>query len=286
MPYNARNGMAWLQQLSAAYDFLRPVLEVALLAFLLYKGYALLARTQAIQLIKGAGFLAAVWGVSYALRLSTLQWALGFLAPGLVVAVAIVFQPELRKIFMHLGQTEFFRPNAKPTTGQQDAVLTAAEILSRKRRGMIAVFPRRANLKHVVETGTRLNAEISSSLIVALFEHDGPLHDGAVVIQNGRILAAGCFLPLSEQRDIRESFGARHRASLGMSEQSDSVTLVVSEETGSISIACDSRLYYDLQLAEAGRKLGELLDRESRRALDREDGALRSEGGRDVLVER
>ncbi|MCL2558804.1 MAG: diadenylate cyclase CdaA, partial [Treponema sp.] len=243
--------MAWIQRLFDLYDFLRPVLDVALLAFLLYKGYQLLARTQAIQLLKGAGLLGLLYGAAYFLRLNTLQWALGIIAPGLFIVVAIVFQPELRKIFMHLGRTEFFRPNAKPSGGQIDAVLTAAELLSRRRRGMIAVFERRSDLRGVSETGTRLNAEISSSLIVSLFEYDGPLHDGAVVIQGGRIVAAGCFLPLSDQQGIGANFGSRHRASLGISEQSDAAALVVSEETGAISIAVDSRLYYDLSLAEA-----------------------------------
>jgi len=281
--------MAWVQQLFTAYDFLRPVLDVALLAFLLYKGYQLLAKTQAIQLIKGAGFLVLVYGISYFLRLTTLQWVLNIMAPGLFIGIVIVFQPELRKIIMHLGQGEFFRPNSKPTIGQLETVLTAAELLSRQRRGMLVVFPRKISIKNVVETGTRINAEISSSLIVALFEFDGPLHDGAMVIQNGKIVAAGCFLPLSEQQDIRKNFGARHRASLGMSEQSDAVTLVVSEETGAISIAFDSRLYYDLSIAEVSRKIQELMDKDSRRAAEREGSAFKTvsmDGGKDILVER
>jgi len=280
--------MAWVQQLFTVYDFLRPVLDVSLLAFLLYKGYQLLAKTQAIQLIKGAGFLLLVYGIAYLFRLTTLQWVLNIMAPGLIIGVVIIFQPELRKIIMHLGQGEFFRPNSRPTTGQMEAVLTAAELLSRQRRGMLVVFPRKINIKNVVETGTRINAEISSSLIVALFEFDGPLHDGAMVIQNGRIVAAGCFLPLSEQQDIRKNFGARHRASLGMSEQSDAVTLVVSEETGAISIAFDSRLYYDLSVVEASRKLQELMEKD-RRTTERLGFTFKTvsvDGGKDVLVER
>ena len=280
--------MAWVQQLFTVYDFLRPVLDVSLLAFLLYKGYQLLAKTQAIQLIKGAGFLLLVYGIAYLFRLTTLQWVLNIMAPGLIIGVVIIFQPELRKIIMHLGQGEFFRPNSRPTTGQMEAVLTAAELLSRQRRGMLVVFPRKINIKNVVETGTRINAEISSSLIVALFEFDGPLHDGAMVIQNGRIVAAGCFLPLSEQQDILKNFGARHRASLGMSEQSDAVTLVVSEETGAISIAFDSRLYYDLSVVEASRKLQELMEKD-RRTTERLGFTFKTvsvDGGKDVLVER
>jgi len=190
------------------------------------------------------------------------------IAPGLFIAIAIVFQPELRKIFMRLGQTEFFRLNTTVYIGKLDAVITAAELLSQRRRGMLIVFPRKVNLKNIMETGTRINAEISSSLIVAIFEFDGPLHDGAMVIHNGKIAAASCFLPLSERQDIRKNFGTRHRASLGMAEQSDAVVLIVSEESGAISLAYDAKLYYDLSSAEVTRKLKELLDKGIRKEIE------------------
>ena len=263
--------MAWIQHLLNFFDLVRPILDVALLAFLLYKAYELFEKTQALQLVKGAGFLALVYGFAFLFKLTTLQWVLNILGPGLIIAVAIVFQPELRKIFMRLGQGELFRPDSRHNIGQLDAVITAAEMLSHKRRGLLVVFSRKTNIRNIIETGTKLNAEISSSLIVALYEFDGPLHDGAMIIQNGKIAAAGCFLPLSEQQDIRKSFGTRHRASLGMSEQSDAVVLIVSEETGAISIAYDSKLYYDLSTIEAARKLNDLLDKGSRKMADREE---------------
>jgi diadenylate cyclase len=256
--------MEWIQRFTSLYDFIRPLLDVAILAFLLYKAYELLVKTQAVQLVKGAGFLALVYGIALFFKLSTLQWLLTTLAPGLFIAIAIVFQPELRKIIIRLGQGDLFRPDHKPRIGQLEAVITAAEILSQQKRGMLVVFPRRINIKNIIDTGTRINAEISSSLIVTVFEFDGPLHDGAMVIQGDRISAAGCFLPLSEQQDIRKSFGTRHRASLGMTEQSDAVVLVVSEETGAISLAYDAKLYYDLSPIEVSRKLKELLDRGTR----------------------
>jgi diadenylate cyclase len=257
--------MVWIQNLLTVYDYLRPILDVALLAFLLYKGYELLAKTQALQLIKGAGFLVLVYGIAYLFKLTTVQWVLNILGPGLFIVVAIVFQPELRKIIMRLGQGNFFRSDTKSNIGQIEAVVAAAEVLSQEQRGMLVVFPRKTNIQSVIETGTKINADISSSLIVTIFEFDGPLHDGAIVIQNSRIVAAGCFLPLSEQQDIRKSFGTRHRASLGMSEQSDAVVLVVSEETGALSIAFDSRLYYDLSTIEVTRMLQEMLDRDNRK---------------------
>jgi diadenylate cyclase len=255
----------WFQRVSAIYDLIRPVFDVAILAFLLYKAYDLLVKTQAVQLVKGAVFLGLVYGIAFLFKFTTLLWILTMLAPGLFIAVAIVFQPELRQIIIRLGQGELFRPDNKPRIGQLEAVVTAAEILSQQRRGALVVFSRRVNIRNIIETGTRLNADISSSLIVTVFEFDGPLHDGAMIIQNGRIAAAGCFLPLSEQQGIKKSFGTRHRASLGMSEQSDAVILVVSEETGAISLAVDGKLYYDLSPIEITRKLRELLDRGARR---------------------
>jgi diadenylate cyclase len=279
--------MTWIQRLVTLYNLIRPIIDVALLAFLLYKGYELLVKTQALQLVKGAGFIVLVYGIAFLFKLNTLRWVLTIMMPGFFIAIAIVFQPELRKIIIHLGQGKFFRPDVKPRIGQLDAVVTAAELLAQERRGMLVVFPRKISIRNIIETGTRINAEISSSLIVAIFEFDGPLHDGAMVIQHGKIAAAGCFLPLSEQQDIRKSFGTRHRASLGMSEQSDAVVLVVSEETGAISLAYEAKLYYDLSPVEVTRKLKELLDRGSRKEAERSDISLENsplEEQKDALV--
>ena len=255
--------MAWFQRLISIYDLIRPVLDVALLAFLLYKGYELLEKTQALPLVKGAIFLAIVYGMAFFFKLTTLSWVLTTIAPVIFIVIAIVFQPELRKIFMRLGQVEFFRANTTVNIGKLDAVVTAAELLSQKRRGMIIVLPRKINIKNIIDTGTKINAELSSSLIMAIYEFPGPLHDGAMVIQGGKIIAAGCLLPLSERQDLRKNFGTRHMASLGMAEQSDAVVLIVSEERGAISLAYDAKLYYDLSTEEVTRKLKELLDKGS-----------------------
>jgi diadenylate cyclase len=249
-----------------------PILDVAILAFLIFKAYELLVKTQALQLVKGAVFLALIYGFAYIFKLTTVNWLLKALAPGLFIGIAIIFQPELRKIIMRLGLTEIFSPNNKPRTGQIEAVITAAEILSEQRRGMLIVFPRRTSISQIIGTGTRINGEISSTLIVTVFQFDGPLHDGAMVIQNGKIAAAGCFLPLSEQQDIRKNFGTRHRAALGTTEVSDAVVLVVSEETGAISVAFDSQIYYDLSSNDIQQKLRSILDKTTVR-----DGAVTKE---------
>jgi diadenylate cyclase len=249
-----------INRAQAIYNYLGPVLDVLALAFLIYKAYEILVKTQAVQLVKGAIFLALIYGAAYLLRLNTLTWALNMLAPGIIIAVAIVFQPELRKIVIRLGQGNWFRMGSKPRLSQLEAILTAAEILSSRKRGALVVFVRKIILKNIVDTGTRINADISSSMIITVFGHDTPLHDGAMVVQGGKILAAGCFLPLSEQQDIRRSFGTRHRAALGLSEEADAVILVVSEETGALSLAYDSKLYYDLSPSQIRRKLEELLE--------------------------
>jgi diadenylate cyclase len=240
--------------------YLRPILDVLLLAFLLYKTYQILVKTQAVSLIKGALLLGTFYAAALFLQLSTVSWILNALAPGLFIAVAIVFQPELRKIFMRLGQGSFFRGAARPRVGQIEVVITAAETLSGLRRGALMVFARNVGLKNIIDTGTKLDSLVSSSLVISIFSFDTPLHDGALIIQDGRVAAAGCFLPLSEQQDIRKSFGTRHRAALGLSEEADAVVLVVSEETGALSLAYDSKLYYGLSAEQVRRRLGDLLE--------------------------
>jgi diadenylate cyclase len=269
----------WFEAIKQFYKAINPLLDVAILAFLIYQVYRLLAKTEALQLVKGAGFLVLIFVAAYVLKLNTLLWILNMLAPGLLIAVAIVFQPELRKIIMQLGLTKIFRIDKKQRLGQLEAVITAAEILSDQRRGMLIIFTRRTNIKNIIETGTRINGDISSTLIVTVFQFDGPLHDGAMVIQNGRIAAAGCFLPLSEQQNIKQSFGTRHRAALGMTEQSDAVVLIVSEETGAFSLAYEAQLYYDLSPAEIQTKLRDLLDRPARGGASEssDDGARASD---------
>lgn len=264
--------MEFIKRLGLLYATIQPFLDITILAFILYSAYGILVKTQAIQLLKGAIYILIVYAIAFLLKLNTLLWLLNILAPGLVIGVAIVFQPELRKIFLKIGQSDWFKLGKRSKHSHLDSVLTAAEILSNRRRGMLAVFIRRNNLKDIAETGTRLNAELSSSLLVTVFGHDTPLHDGAAIIQGGRIVAAGCFLPLSEQQDIRKTFGTRHRAALGLSEETDAVIMIVSEETGAISLAYDSKLYYDLTSAEITRQLEGLLELGSELSPSEENG--------------
>lgn len=242
------------------YSQIKPFLDVGILAFLLYKVYDIVFRTNGIQIIKGAVLIGIAYAVAMLLRLETVLWLLNIIAPGLLVCFAIVFQPELRKIFIRLGQREWFTFGNRSKHTYVDSVLLAAEMLSKQKRGMLAVFVRSTKMEDLMDTGTRINADLSSNLLITIFGHDTPLHDGACFIQGGKIVAAGCFLPLSEQYDIKKTFGTRHRAALGLSEVTDSVVLVVSEESGAISLAYDSKLHYDLAMEELTRTLEHLLE--------------------------
>lgn len=252
--------MNQFETLIKIYDFIRPVLDIGIITFLLYKSYQLITKTNAIQLIRAAVVVVLSYAVAVILQLRTLLWIFSVIAPGLMMAFAIVFQPELRKVFLKLGQAEWFTFGSRAKHSYVDSVLIAAEMLSKQKRGMLAVFMRRTKLDNILSTGTRLNADLSSSLLVTIFGHNTPLHDGACFIQGGKILAAGCFLPVSEQYDIKKTFGTRHRAALGLCEVSDCVVLVVSEETGAYSLAYDSKLHYDLTMDQVTRILERQLD--------------------------
>ncbi len=252
--------MDWLNEIWVLRTIILPALDVMILAFLIFKGYQILVQTRAVQLVRGAFLVLITYGVAYFLDLRTLRTILDLLAPSLVIALAIIFQPELRKIFTRIGQRRILRLASGSEFHELDAVLSAAEVLSYRRRGALIVFVRNVGQKNIIETGTRLDAQISSSLILTIFSHDTALHDGAVVLDEGKVIAAGCFLPLSEQQDIRRSFGTRHRAALGLAEETDAVILIVSEETGTVSLAYDANLFYNLRMEDVRRRLAEHLE--------------------------
>ncbi len=254
--------MEWFSKVWIFSDVIRPILDIAILSFIIYRIYQILMQTRAVQLIKGAFLIAVVYAVAFFFRLETLLWILNRLATVIVIIIAIVFQPELRNIFMRIGQGEWFKLGERARPHHLESVLNAIEVLAGRKRGCLIVFTRKVGMKNIIESGTRLDATLSSSLILTVFGHDTPLHDGAVVIQSGKgkIVAAGCFLPLSEQLDVRRNFGTRHRAALGLAEVTDAIILIVSEETGAVSMAYDSRLYYDLSIDEIRRNTKFLLD--------------------------
>ncbi|MCX7039037.1 MAG: diadenylate cyclase CdaA [Spirochaetes bacterium] len=251
--------MEWLLNTWVVREVIRPVLDVLMLSYLLYKSWQILVQTRAVQLIKGTALMVAIYAISLFLRLGTLTWILNLLVPGLVIAIAIVFQPELRKIFTRIGSREWFRLGSRAATSHLETIMGALEQLSSRKRGALLVFPRKVGVKNIVQTGTMLNADLSTNLVTTVFFDGTPLHDGAMVIEGARVTAAGCFLPLSERENVMSEFGARHRAALGLAEESDAIIVVVSEENGAVSLAHDGNIRYNLPLPEIEKELRLLL---------------------------
>lgn len=229
-------------------DIIIPLIDIGIVTYFIYKVYVTVAQTNAVQMIRILIYMACVYLAAYLFRLATLLWLFQKVTPIIIIVMAIIYQPELRRAFTRLwsGGHGLFRFGSQTTSDAIDTIINALDVLSTKRRGALIVFPRKLGVKGILDSGTKLNADLSSTLILTIFDHDTPLHDGAAVIQGRKILSAGCFLPLSEQADIRKSFGARHRAALGMAEDTDAVVLIVSEETGAMSLAYHANLYYDL----------------------------------------
>jgi len=220
------------------------VIDILLLAFVIYWLLKLTSKTRAMQVLKGLGvILIAAWITEF-LGLVGITWLLNYVLTAGVLLIVIIFQPELRRALARIGRGRIDLTSSQSALAQEnvDGVLHAILNLSKGRVGALIVFERKTGLKDVIESGTIIGATISSELIENLFYSGSPLHDGAVIIREGVIEAAGCFLPLSENKQIGQELGTRHRAALGVSEVSDSVTFVVSEETGVISVAQDGKL--------------------------------------------
>lgn len=243
--------------MTTIWNVLGPVVEIGTLTYLFYRFHKAVAQTKAQQIARIVFVLIAVYSFSRLLNLRTFLWIYRYLTIPIVIFICVVYQPELRRAFTQLfsGRSRLFRMGTQTTAEQIDIILNACNVLVSKNRGALIVFTRHLGIKNVLDSGTRLNADLSSALILTVFDHDTPLHDGAMVIQGGKILSAGCYLPLSEQTDIKKSFGTRHRAALGLAEESDAIVLIVSEETGAISLTYNANLYYDLDSPTVKRML-------------------------------
>ncbi len=243
--------------MSKIWNILGPVVEIGILTYVFYRFYTAVAQTKAQQIFKIIFVLLAVYAIAYITHLQTFLWLYKQMAVPIVIFICVVYQPELRRAFTQLfsGRSRIFRIGVQTTAEQIDSILNACTVLVSKNRGALIVFTRHLGIKNIIDSGTKLNADLSSALILTVFDHDTPLHDGAMVIQGNKIVAAGCYLPLSEQTDIKKSFGTRHRAALGLAEESDAIVLVVSEETGAISLTYNANLYYDLDTATIKRML-------------------------------
>lgn len=227
------------------------ILDIAIVAYLIYKCIELFRETRAKQLIKGIILVLVVWGLAQWWGMNSVNWLIQQVADSVLVAVVIIFHPEIRRALEGMGRSNIGRGIFNISTPEEerqnilagiDAVCRASSSLQENKTGALIVFERETGLGEIINTGTVLSAEASPSLIGNIFFPNTPLHDGAVIIRGGRIHAAGCILPLYSGHQTDKSLGTRHRAAMGMSENSDAVVVVVSEETGVISIAKDGKL--------------------------------------------
>lgn len=217
------------------------IIDIAVITYLIYKCICFFRDTRATQLIKGVVILLIVWVVSQWLELVTMNWLLYKLFDSALILAVILFQPELRRALEHVGQskiTPFSRSNVSSEAAEKtiSALCKAAGSMQDQKVGALIVCERNTQLGEIINTGTSIDAEVSSTLISSIFFPNSPLHDGAVIVRNGKIAAAGCILPLVQTNSLNNALGTRHRAAIGISEASDAVVIVVSEETGTISI--------------------------------------------------
>jgi diadenylate cyclase len=227
------------------------IVDTALVAYFLYRIYIMLKNTRAAALVKGLLVLVFLMLVSKWLELHVINWILEKSMTVVMIALPVVFQPELRRALEQIGRGRLFRKMVELDEQQLDEVISsvteAAVVMSQRKVGALIVFEREVGLEERTETGVQIDGLVSDSLLLNIFEKDTPLHDGAVIIRGQRIVAASCLLPLTDARNLSQELGTRHRAALGLSEQSDALILVVSEETGTISIARNGELYRYLQ---------------------------------------
>lgn len=233
---------------------IRDLIDIIIVAIVFYKLFMLIRETRAEQLIKGIILLLIATKISEILQLYTVYWILEKTMTVGVIALLIVFQPELRRALEYLGRSRLFTKSFIEIKDEaidniMEEVVEAIASLSRQKIGALIVFERETGLNEVVETGSRINGLVSSGLLINIFIPNTPLHDGAVIIRDNIVKAAGCFLPLTDNLHLSKDLGTRHRAALGISERSDSVSIVVSEETGAISVAIRGNLsrYLDIQ---------------------------------------
>lgn len=225
------------------------ILDIIIVAFLFYRLFLLIRGTRASQMFIGLFLLIVLSIVSQWLNLNAVNWILSSLKTVWVIAFVILFQPELRKALSLLGQNKILGVFLKvEQSGTVSEIVKACQQLSLKNIGAIIVIEQDVGLRNYIETGTPLDARVTSDLLVTIFTPPGPLHDGAVIVDKNRILAAGCILPLSQNPRLGTSLGTRHRAGLGLSEETDAITIIVSEETGMISLAMGGKLKRKLDL--------------------------------------
>ena len=214
------------------------ILDIALVSFLMYELLLLIRGTRAMQMALSGGFLIGLYFASQWLRLETVNWVIRNLAGSVVFAIIVLFQSDIRRALAHFGRAPFFRYIERLENASEaiEELVVACTSLASRRIGAIIVIEREIGLRNYIEGGIPLDATVTYDLLASIFQPGSPLHDGAVIIQGERIAAAACFLPLSVNPRLSKDLGTRHRAALGLTEENDATAIVVSEETGSISL--------------------------------------------------
>jgi diadenylate cyclase len=223
------------------------VLEILIVSYALYRVLLLFHGTRTLQIVTGLVMLLAIYSAAWVLKLEMITYVLGFVFQYGAIALLVVFAPELRAALAHLGQARFarlFRQMAQREVAEE--IVDGVERLSRSGIGAIVAIEREVSLDPWVESGSPMEAKVSADLLATIFTPYSPLHDGAVIVRGDTIIAAGCILPLSQSVLADRSLGTRHRAALGLSDESDAMVVVVSEETATVSVANRGRLYRDL----------------------------------------
>ena len=243
----------------------RPAVEIGIIWFVFYYVLISIRGTRAIQVLKGLMVLFIAFFISQLLNLTTINWLLTKIFAISVIALLIIFQPELRRGLAHLGKNRFLAifSRAEETI---DEIVKAAGRLSKRKIGALIAIEREIGLKVYIESGVSMDSKVSNELIQTIFMPHTPLHDGGIIIQEQRIAAAGCLFPLTQNPSISKTMGTRHRAAIGLTEETDAICVIVSEETGAASVAVSGKLTRNLELPNLRKVLRNLyLSREQKR---------------------
>ena len=231
------------------WHFLVNVLDIAVVWYVIYKLMMLLRGTKAVQLFKGVVVILLIRLISWYFDLETVSWIMDQIINWGIIAIIVIFQPEIRRGLEHLGRGSIFSRSKRDNSGEEkmvEALDQAIQYMSKRRIGALITIQMNTGLEDYIETGIPLDADISGALLINTFIPNTPLHDGAVIIKDNRIAVAAAYLPLSESNLIPKELGTRHRAAVGISEVTDALTIVVSEETGGVTITKNSELLRDL----------------------------------------
>ncbi len=231
------------------WSYARNILDILIVAFLLYWAYTFLSNTRAMQILKGLLVISVVAILSNILKLDTFNWLITNITSYVVILIIILFQPELRRLITQFGQRNWISSAVSNEAFPLDEMVNAIIAMSEDMIGSLIVIERNTGLKSYVESGVAIDSTVSAEMIRTIFYPNTQLHDGAIIIQEGRVSAAACYLPLSDSKQIKRHHGARHRAALGIAEETDALVIVTSEETGEISVMVNSKLNSKVKVA-------------------------------------